>query len=325
MGKPFPVPASGSIARISLSPRLTPRIKEILSEQEFDIVHLHEPFVPMLCTTMLRHSNAVTVGTFHATEGKPGYRLGWPINRIVLKRWARKLDGKIACCKEALGYASQYVPGPYEVIPDGVDLEHFSPHVPPVEQYSDDKTNILFVGRGEKRKGFPYLMSAYHKIKRKFPQSRLIVVGPGHEVSKSQSRRLFADGIKDLVFVGPVSHEMLPRYYQTADIFCSPATGHESFGIVLLEAMAHGKPVIATDIPGHASWITNGKEGLLVPPKDVSRLAQALIELIAGDQSRREMGDSGLATARSYSVELVARNLVSFYKRLLEKTEGKPV
>ena len=119
LGKSFPVPVSGSVARISLSPKLASRVREILSRTQFDIIHLHEPFMPMLCTTVLRHSDTVTVGTFHATEGKPGYMIGWPIGPIMFRRWARKLNGKIACCQEALGYARKFIPGPYEMIPDG--------------------------------------------------------------------------------------------------------------------------------------------------------------------------------------------------------------
>lgn len=323
IGKPFPVPANDSIARITLSLRLAPRVREVMAQQKFDIVHLHEPFVPMLCTTVLCHSNTVNVGTFHAAEGKPGYRLGWPISQMLLRRWARKLNGKVACCEAALGYAAKYIPGPYEVIPDGIDLEHFSPRVSPIEQYSDGKLNILFVGRGEKRKGLLYLLRAYQEIKRKIPRSRLIVVGPGHRIREKHLAHLIANDVEDVVFVGSVPYEMLPRYYKTADIFCSPAIGHESFGIVLLEAMALGKPVIASSIPGHASWITHSREGLLVPPKDVSLLAQALVSLMASDSLRRQMGDRGLATAMGYSSEKVAQRLTSYYQKLLSSIPAK--
>ncbi len=323
IGKPFPVPVSESIARISLSVRLASRVREVMAQEKFDIVHLHEPLMPMLCTTVLCHSNTVNVGTFHAAEGKPGYRFGWPISQPLFRRWAAKLDGKVACCEAALEYATKYLPGPYEVIPDGIDLEHFSPCISPIERYSDGKINILFVGRGEKRKGLQYLLRAYQEIKRKVPQSRLIVVGPGHRIPKKNPEYLTDHGIEDVVFTGSVPYEMLPRYYKTADIFCSPAIGHESFGIVLLEAMALGKPVIASSIPGHASWVVHGREGLLVPPKDVSKLAQALMSLISSDSLRRQMGDRGLATAIGYSSEKVAQRFISYYEKLLSGLSTK--
>lgn len=165
MGKPLPVPTSGSIARISLSLRLAPTIKQILAREEFDIIHLHEPFVPMLCISMLCLSNTTNIGTFHAAEGKPGYHLGWPISLIWVRRLARKLHANIACAQASLEYAAQFIPGPYEMIPDGIDLERFSPHVAPIDGFSDGKLNILFVGRLERRKGLDYMLKAYQKVR----------------------------------------------------------------------------------------------------------------------------------------------------------------
>ena len=111
IGKPRPIPASGSIARITLSLRLASMIKAVLSEEKFDIIHLHEPFMPMLCSAVLRFSNATNIGTFHACDGRPGYKFGRPISTIMLKRRVRKLDGKIAVSKPAMEFAIKYVPG----------------------------------------------------------------------------------------------------------------------------------------------------------------------------------------------------------------------
>ncbi len=318
IGKPRSVPASGSIARVTISLRLASRIKEVLAREQFDIIHLHEPFVPMLCSAVLRFSNTVNVGTFHATQSRPGYNFfGWPISQIMRKRRARKLNGKISVSRPAMEFASKYIPGPYEIIPNGIDLEHFSPHVPPIERFCDGKFNILFVGRLEKRKGLNYLIKAYRQVKKEYPESRLIVVGPGSRPRKKHEKQVRRMGLGDVVFVGSVSYDELPRYYKTADVFCSPATGRESFGIVLLEAMALGKPVVASNIPGYASVMTHGKEGLLVPPKDVNELARALMSLMADESRRQQMGDRGLLTARDYDWGQIAQRIEAYYHGVL--------
>ncbi len=318
IGRPRPVPASGSIARVSLSLRLASRIKEVLAQEKFDIIHLHEPFCPMLCSAVLRFSNTVNIGTFHATQSRPGYNFfGWPFSRIMRKRRARKLDGRIAVSRPAMEFAARYIPGNYDIIPNGIDLEHFSPDVPLIEGFRDGKLNILFVGRLERRKGLNYLIEAYRQVKKEYPESRLIVVGPGLRPRRKYEKQVRRSGLKDVVFTGPVSYDELPGYYKTADIFCSPATGRESFGIVLLEAMALGKPVVASDIPGYASVMTHGKEGLLVPPKDANELARALLSLMADEPRRRQIGAQGLLTTRDYDWEQIARRIVAYYQRVL--------
>ena len=317
IGTPRPVPIGGSTVRISLSFRLASKIKEVLAREKFDIIHLHEPFMLMLCSAMLRFSGGANIGTFHATKGRPGYNWGWPISRILLKRRVKKLCGKIAVSRPAMEFASKYVPGGYDIIPNGIDLEHFSPDVPIIEGFSDDKLNILFVGRLEKRKGLSYLIRAYRQVKRQIPDSRLIIVGPGTRLRKKLEKQVREFSLEDVVFVGSVSDDELPRYYKTADIFCAPATGQESFGIVLLEAMALGKPIVASNIDGYANVMTHGKEGLLVPPKEVKALSRALLTLMGDESLRWEMGERGMLTARNYSWERVAQMVAAFYNRVL--------
>jgi phosphatidylinositol alpha-mannosyltransferase len=132
----------------------------------------------MLCSAVLRFSNAPNIGTFHACDGRPSYNFGWPISTIMLKRRARKLCGKIAVSKPAMDFASKYIPGYYNIIPNGIDVDHFSPNIAPIKEFCDGKLNILFVGRLEYRKGLNYLLKAYLKVKREIPNSRLIIVGP---------------------------------------------------------------------------------------------------------------------------------------------------
>ncbi len=323
IGKPRPIPASGSIARITISLRLASRIKEVLAEEKFDVIHLHEPFMPMLCTAVLRFSDTVNIGTFHACHGSPGYNIAWPIGRIMLKRRCRRLDGKIAVSKSAMEFVSKYVPGYYNIIPNGIDLARFSPDVSPIDRFCDGKLNILFVGRLEKRKGLGYLIKAYGPVKEEFPNSRLIVVGPGTRLRRKYEKQVKRAGLKDIVFIGYVSDDELPRYYKTADIFCSPATGRESFGIVLLEAMAVGKPIVASSIEGYADVVTHGVDGLLVPPKDEKMLAQALLSLMHNESLRQQMGARGALKAKDYSWEHVAQRVLSYYLRVLSEPPWK--
>ncbi len=319
IGKPRPIPASGSIVRITISFRLGSTIKKVLEREKFDIIHLHEPFMPMLCSAVLRFSKAANVGTFHACEGRPGYSLGKPISTIMLKRRCRKLTGKIAVSGAAMKFAGKYIPGYYNIIPNGIDLELFSPDVSPIDSFTDGKLNILFVGRLEKRKGLNYLLEAYELVKREIPGSRLIVVGPGTRLRRKYEKQVKRRRLRDVVFIGYVKAEELPRYYKMADVFCAPALGHESFGIVLLEAMAVGTPVVASDIEGYASVLGHGTEGLLVPPQDVESLAQALLTLLKDKRLREQMGSKGIIKARDYNWENVAKRVLNYYVRILNE------
>ena len=320
IGKPRPIPSSGSIARVTISPRLRPNIKDVLKEEKFDIIHLHEPLMPTLCINVLRLSHTVNIGTFHAFNGR-WYSLSKPLNPILLKRWVSKLDGSIAVSKPAMEFVNKHFPGNYEIIPNGVDTGHFSPDVSPIEEFCDGKLNILFVGRLEKRKGLDYLLKAYQRIKCDISNSRLIIVGPGTRLRHKYEKQVKQSGLKDVVFVGFTPYEELPRYYKTADICCAPATGWESFGIILLEAMAVGKPVVASNIEGYASLLTDGVEGLLVPPKDEDRLAQALISLMTDESLRQQMGARGRLKAKEYDWKYIAQKVLNYYVRVLGESQ----
>jgi len=319
LGKPIPIRASGSVVRIPISPWLffSHRIKKMLESERFDVVHTHEPLLPVLSTAVVRHcsNETLNVGTFHAFRNNSwGYWFWKP----VLKRWAARLDGKIAVSQSAKDFVSKYFPGDYTIIPNGIDLKRFSDQVTPIEEYCDGKLNILFVGRPEKRKGLKHLLGAYKLLKNEMPQSRLIVAGPAPSRVLSKYQQYVSEhNLKDVVFTGYVSNEDLPRYYKTADIFCSPATEKESFGIVLLEAMATAKPIVASNMGGYASLITHGMEGLLVEPRDEKALALALIELLGDKSLREKMGEQGRLKAQDYSWEKVAEQVLAYYQKLL--------
>ena len=318
LGRSVPLPSGGSIARVSLSWWLYPKVRALLEREKFDIIHLHEPMAPILPLCVLEFSKSVNVGTFHACYARQHlYRVTHPI----IKRWQQRLHGNIAVSPAARRYVNNTFPGDYEIIPNGIDYEHFASNVAPLPQYQDGKLNILFVGRLEKRKGLRYLLEAYGKLKWDQPDIRLIVVGPGNP-DKESYRIISSQNLQDVEFVGRVSYEDLPRYYASADIFCSPATGAESFGIVLLEAMAAGKPVVASDIEGFRGIVTDGEQGLLVPKKDSDALAGALLLLCQDSELRQRLGGRGNRWAQDFRWELVASRVEDYYNTCLQAANG---
>jgi len=317
-GRSVPLPSGGSTARVTLSWWLYPKIRALLKKEQFDIIHLHEPMVPILPLCVLEFSKSVNVGTFHASYSRQHlYRAFQPI----IKRWQKRLHGSIAVSPAARRYVNNTFPGEYEIIPNGIDYKHFSANVAPLPQYQDGKLNILFVGRLEKRKGLRYLLEAYSKLKWEMPNTRLIVVGPGNP-DKESYRILSSHGLRDVEFAGRVSYDELPRYYATADIFCSPATGGESFGIVLLEAMSAGKPVVASDIEGFRGVMTDGEQGLLVTKKDTGGLANALGRLARDPELRSKLGGQGSRSAEDYRWEVVAGRVEEYYNRCIQAANG---
>ena len=315
LGKTIPWISNGSVARITISWWLLPKVKSTLDEGGFDIMHFHEPLFPSLPWMVLPQSRSINIATFHAYYRRS---IGYWFWKPLCTWYYNKIDGKIAVSESAKKFVSSYFPGDYNIIPHGVDTERFSTGVTPIEEFCDGKLNILFVSRLEKRKGIMYLLKAYKRVKKEIPQSRLIVVGPGN---RSRYKEWVNEmKLNDVVFVGYISAADLVRYYYTADIFCAPATGQESFGIVLLEAMAAGKPIVASNIPGFASVLTHGVEGLLVPPKDEEELAHTLISLLRDQDLRQQMGSAGRNKAEKHSWESIAQRTTDYY---LESLNGK--
>jgi phosphatidylinositol alpha-mannosyltransferase len=321
LGRAWPTPSSGSVARITFTPWMASMVKPVLEREKFDVIHLHEPLVPMLCTTILRLSRAATVGTFHAMDSR-GYTVWKPFTFLFLKKWFRKLNGRIAVSKPAREFINGHFPAEYRIIPNGVDLEHFSPKVPPKEEFGDGKINILFVSRLEKRKGVNHLLNAYRQVRQQVGNCRLILVGPSTRWSRQYEEEIAKQGLDDVVFTGFVPQAELPRYYQTADIVCSPATGRESFGLILLEAMAMSKPIVASNIDGYASVATHNGEALMVPPRNEAELAEALIKLATDAGLRQEMGARGKLKAAEYSWERIARRVMDYYKEVLGQRQS---
>jgi phosphatidylinositol alpha-mannosyltransferase len=309
VGRVTRVRANGSIARITLSFRLSRRLRDILRNERFDVVHAHEPLMPALPPTILRYSDALNIGTFHAHRGSYyGYFYGRP----VLKRVFANLDGRIAVSRAAKKFVQQYFQARYTIIPNGVDYERFAA-AEPIPELMDGRPNVLFVGRPEKRKGLGYLIRAYPAIKNAFPDARIVVAGAGAWERDRYHSYAEAHGMTDILFLGWQPDEMLPRLYKSAQVFCAPATGGESFGIVLLEAMATGVPVVASDIDGYRDVVSHGKQGLLVRPRDEAALADAICTLFQDAASRKELGAAGQASALHFAWPQVAQRILYFY------------
>jgi phosphatidylinositol alpha-mannosyltransferase len=270
--------------------------------------------MPQLPIQFLRYSETVNVGTWHAArESNFIYVYG----RRLIKRWMTKLDGKIAVSTAAVKHVERYFPGYYDIIPNGVDVEHFAQDMPRLPEFDDGKRNVLFVGRPEKRKGLKYLVRAFVGVQRRLPDARLIVVGAG---SFGRYERTVRNAkLQNVRFRSNVPFDELPRYHHTAHVFCAPATGFESQGIVLLEAMAAGLPIVASNIDGYAGVLTHGVEGLLVPPEDSQSLSDALVELLEDPGRRSEMADRGRVRAQLYSWDRVAQQVLSYYERLIRE------
>jgi phosphatidylinositol alpha-mannosyltransferase len=310
LGTPVSIPANGSIARISVSPRLSRDVRAVLGSVPFDIIHLHEPMLPSLPLAVLRASRATNVGTFHAYRGSNfAYFYGKPF----LRYFFGKLDGRIAVSPCARDFVARHFPAPYRVIPNGIDYDRFARPLAPIRELCDGRPNVLFVGRLEKRKGLSYLLRAWARVHDAVPQARLVVVGGGGGL---QHYRKFVEErlSDDIVFTGQVSDEELPRYYQTADVYCAPSTGGESFGIVLLEAMAAARPIVTTSIAGYRDVVTHDREGLLVPPKDAGALADALVRVLRDRALQARLGETGRRTAVKYDWRQVADDVLEYYR-----------
>lgn len=312
-GRGIPIYSNGSFARVTLSKSLGPELRKFFKREKFDVIHLHSPLTPILPLVALRNSNAAaTVGTFHTY---------FDHSRIynLLKGTAaghmNRMDGKIVvsdACVEAL---SRYFDTDYQVIPNGVDPDYFSPDAPVMPGFDDGKLNILFVGRFDPRNGLKTMLKAFKIVKRQFSNCRLIVVGDGplRPYYRSLAGKKLAP---DVHFQGLVNGGR-PGYYAAADIFCTPCT-KASFGVVLLEAMSSATPIVASDINGYRLVMNHGEQGLLVPQQQPEAFAQALLKLLNDPALRLRLGQAGRQTVMStFSWDLVARQVEAFYAQLV--------
>jgi len=315
LGTAIPFPSNGSTARVTVSPFVISKVRSFLGREQFDVIHVHEPLAPVLPMAALLFSKTLNVATFHAARD---FNFWYHYIKAVMDIFVDRIDCRIAVSQVARESVDSHFPGDYEIVPNGIDLDRFRPDVDPIYRYLDGKKNILFVGRyDEPRKGFVHLLRAMPIIRTQFPNSRLIVVGSG-DIQRALEQ-VDGLGLTNVEFTGAVRPADVPRYYATADVYCAPSTGRESFGYVLVEALATGTPVVASNIPGYAGVIEHGETGMLTAPRDSQGLAISIIRVLADDNLRRELRDNGLRDVKRFGWNVVARQLLDVYERGLAR------
>jgi phosphatidylinositol alpha-mannosyltransferase len=307
-----------SFATLSVGLEIPRRVKEFLRQERFDVVHTMGPFPPSISFFALHYSDALNITTFHST-GFKYYRAGAFIFRKLFKKYAQKLHGLIAVSETPRDTFMPYIPGDYKIIPNGVDLERFNPEVPVFEEFRNKRNKILYLGRLDRRKGLIELLNALPIIKQKIDDFLLIVVGKGP--LEDECRRL----VKDLdlservIFRGFAKQSEIPSYYASCDVYCSPALGGESFGIVLLEAMAVGRPVVASKIPGYDRVIIDGYNGLFFDPHNPQDIADKIICVLKNVNIGDRLMYNARKFVREYSWLNVARMVEEFYREKLNE------
>jgi phosphatidylinositol alpha-mannosyltransferase len=318
VGRVLFIPMNGTIATV---PFLNPSVvRAFFMNSCFDVVHLHGPFFPGLSHWALKYSPAPCVATFHTT-GFSQVTIGAGLYQRLFPfyKW---LKARIGVSPVAVEFIKPYIPGTYEIVPNGVDTSRFSPDVKEhgyVKKISGKK--ILFLGRLDTRKGLAQLLPAFALLVKEM-DVHLIVAGSGPERSRYEH---FVDehNLKGRVhFLGFIPNEDLASIYRSCDAYCSPALGGETFGIVLIEAMASGTPVAASRIAGYQQVINDGENGLLFDPRSPDDIKAKFSMMLADEELRRKLIDEGLRSAKSYDWSNVADRILEIYERAIEKSAG---
>jgi len=296
-------------------------LNSFLKKEKFDVLHFHNVGFPSTIQ-VLERSNVLNILTFHANLEKSNIIKNFPQIRDFANRIAKwKVDGIIGVNPLNLRFFKKFN-GPKKVIPNGIDLEEFNPRVSRLKRFSDGKINILFLGRIEERKGLIYLLRAFKILSKNYLNLRLIVVGEGPLKDDCQ-KWVERNRLENVVFEKAIKEKDVPFYYKTCDIYCSPAIYGESFGIVLIEAMASGIPVVAFANTGYRTVLEKGRgKRFLVKPRDYKTLAKKLEILIKNPGLRQEMGDWGLKEAQKYSWSKIADRVLAFYELAGKKRNG---
>lgn len=311
VGRAVGVPFNDSVAPVALTPAAAARTLGALRAFDPDVVHVHEPAVPAVSLAATLRGPRPVVATFHAWSDRDRlYRLARPVLRPAVER----LAARAAVSPAALAYHSRALAlpaGSFTLIPNGVDVEVFAA----AEPHPDlgDGPTLLFVGRLERRKGLAQLCRAYAGLRVHHPDLRLLVVGDGPERRRCE-QALPAEVAAGVTFLGRLEAAELPALYACADVVVAPSLGGESFGVVLLEAMAARRPVVASDIPGYRTVLRDGVEGRLVPPGDVGALEQALDALIANPSLRQAMAAEAATSVAAYDWGVLTGRVREVYR-----------
>jgi phosphatidylinositol alpha-mannosyltransferase len=311
------IPFNGAFVDLAVGIRLRSQLRALLRRHDFEILHTHAPLVPTLPLIAVETAECPQVGTFHTTSGPS--KLIAAFLEPLARRMSR-LDARIAVSETARDFVAQYLPGDYRILPNGVDTERFHPAVEPFHEWRDpDRVNVLFVGRLDPRKGVQVLIDALPELLALTRgRARLLVVGDSY--LRGRFERSVAPAAREHVrFLGHVPSCELPRWYATGDIFVSPALGHESFGIVLAEAMAAGRAVVASDIPGYRCVVQPGVNGVVAPPGDAPALAAAIAALVNDPDRRAALAQRGRARALEFAWPRVTDRIEAVYRDVLAR------
>ncbi len=309
VGRPIRLRFNGSVAAICPDPRSRGAIRRAATRFRPDVIHVHEPFSPStgMYASLLR--DAPVVGTFHSYADRS---LVLQAAAPFLRRVWDRLAVRIAVSNAASEFARRHFAGLMRVVPNGVEVEVFRAAAPAT---LPSGRRVLFVNRLEPRKGFSVAVQAFELLGSEFPDLRLVVVGEG-----AQSRTvggLPPDLRARVLMLGRVPHAALAPYHAAVDLFVAPAIGGESFGVVLVEAMAAGLPVIASDIPGYREVVRHEIEGLLVPPRDPVALGRAIGRLLRDPALARRLGEGGRVRAERYAWPVVTEQIEAAYRDAL--------
>jgi phosphatidylinositol alpha-mannosyltransferase len=316
IGVPLEIPYNGSTAPIDPRPWHIREVGRALGAFGPDVVHVHEPLAPSTSMWATLAARAPVVATFHSGAGRSRlFDVAAPALRLV----ARRVDARIAVSERAAAFVRRQIPGPFTIVPNGIDVAAFAA-APSAELGPGPK--LLFVGRLHPRKGFRYAVQAFGRLAPARADLRLIVVGSGAEADAVGT--LPGDVRRRVELLGAVGNRELPTIHRACDVFVAPSTGGESFGVILLEAMAAGLPLVTTRIPGYVDVVEDGVTGLLVPPADAPALAEACARLLDDAALAGRLGAAAAERARRYDWTVVTGEIEAVYASVL-RTEAPPV
>lgn len=303
LGVSVPTAANGSVAPIAPDVSAQLRTIRALRDEDFDVVHLHEPLCPGPTQTAVLFKNAPLLGTFHAA----GTSLAYAVAKPLVRRAARRLDLRTAVSEDARAMAIEALGGEYELVFNGVEVDHFA-KAPPWP--TGGRPTIFFCGRHEPRKGLAVLLEAMARLP---ADTVLWIASDGPETAELQAK---VAGDARIEWLGRIDDDEKAARMRAADVFCAPSLRGESFGIVLLEAMAAQTAVVASDLPGYANVARAGRDAILVPPGDSTALAGALSTALVDSEERARLVASGAERADSFSMELLAARYEELYERI---------
>lgn len=313
LGTSIPVNFGGGISDLVFN-FLPASIESTLLKEKFDILHFHNASFPSFFQILLSPLTFKTLNilTFHSDIERSQLLKKYPqLFRFFLSFCNLRLDGLIAVSKVAFKYLKDFKK-PKTIIPNGVDLEVFNPNQPTIKEFLDGKINLLFVGRIEERKGLIYLLKAFQILEKKFKNLRLIVIGDGPEKERCENF-VRKNNLKNVLFLGAIEKN-LPSYYASSHIFCAPSIYGESFGLVILEAMAAGLPVVGFANEGYKNLFKRKiGERFLAKPKDFKELAKKIEILIKNENLRKKLSQWGQKEVQKYSWSKIAEKILDFY------------